>query len=423
MAGNPIVSHGRMHALDGLRASMMLLGLVIHTVVSYCVVDVTDVWPYNDTATTLFADHALLYIHVFRMPIFFVMAGFFAAMLYLRRGENGLIGNRLQRIGIPFAIGLVILFPLVIGGFEFSNAAKADSVAAGWIAARNALSTSTLYIPDSTLHLWFLYYLLYFYLIAIALARFTRMLPDGLRNSVTGSFRALVKRPVLRVAIPSVVTAATLLPMQGMLSTHTGFLPDAWVLIAYGVFFGFGWLLYRHHDLLKTFMRFDWLQVAASVSLYLVVMIVVLPRMSSAMSGALPLGAALDGGAPLIVQSLMGGFSVWLMFFGATGLFLRYLDRPSRITRYIVDGSYWVYLVHLPIAAWMPGLLVGTDLSVWSRMLIVLATMTALGFATYALFVRATFIGRVLNGRRYPRGLPKVAPTEVGPPVGDARAG
>ena len=30
----------------------------------------------------------------------------------------------------------------------------------------------------------------------------------------------------------------------------------------------------------------------------------------------------------------------WLLVFGITGLFLRYLDRPSPSVRYLVDASY-----------------------------------------------------------------------------------
>ncbi len=94
MTDRSIASHGRMHALDGLRATMMLLGLVLHTAVSYTTVSLGAAWPYDDPATTVVADLGTLFIHVFRMPIFFVLAGFFAAMLYLRRGAAGLIRNR-----------------------------------------------------------------------------------------------------------------------------------------------------------------------------------------------------------------------------------------------------------------------------------------------------------------------------------------
>ena len=52
---------------------------------------------------TFFRVSEILFIHIFRMPIFFVMAGFFAAMLYLRRGPGGLAQNRATRIVVPFA--------------------------------------------------------------------------------------------------------------------------------------------------------------------------------------------------------------------------------------------------------------------------------------------------------------------------------
>ena len=66
-------------------------------------------------------------------------------------------------------------------------------------------------------------------------------------------------------------------------------------------------------------------------------------------------------------------------------------------------------LVHLPITIWIPGLIVGTDLSVGSRMLIGLTATTLVGFVSYDFCVRSSIIGRVLNGRRYPRGLPAQA--------------
>ena len=72
----------------------------------------------------------------------------------------------------------------------------------------------------------------------------------------------------------------------------------------------------------------------------------------------------------------------------------------------MVDASYWLYLIHLPLAVFIPGLLVATDLSVWSKMLIAFFGTCIIGLLTYDWFVRSTFIGRILNGRRYRRGLP-----------------
>ncbi len=49
------------------------------------------------------------------------------------------------------------------------------------------------------------------------------------------------------------------------------------------------------------------------------------------------------------------------------------------------------------------------------KFLLVLALCCPVWWASYGLLVRNTFIGKVLNGRRYPRGLP---PPEPGPEAG-----
>ena len=56
---------------------------------------------------------------------------------------------------------------------------------------------------------------------------------------------------------------------------------------------------------------------------------------------------------------LAKGINVWLFIFGFTGLFIRYASQHSAIMRYVSDSSYWVYLLHLPLTAFIPGLIAG----------------------------------------------------------------
>jgi hypothetical protein len=41
-------------------------------------------WPYKDEKTSVFFDIVVFFIHVFRMPLFFMMAGFFSACFLAR---------------------------------------------------------------------------------------------------------------------------------------------------------------------------------------------------------------------------------------------------------------------------------------------------------------------------------------------------
>ncbi len=72
----------------------------------------------------------------------------------------------------------------------------------------------------------------------------------------------------------------------------------------------------------------------------------------------------------------------------------------------MVDASYWVYLVHLPFTTWVPGLLSHLPWPAAVKVLAVLGLATPIWWLSYDLLARNTFIGKVLNGRRFPRGLP-----------------
>src|SRR3954463_14786676 len=99
----------RDHALDSLRASMMLLGIWLHTVVGY---SREGGWPFKDAHPTDLYDWTLALIHTFRMPLFFLVAGFFGALLW-ERGKLRFVRNRLERILLPFALFWVCMFPVV----------------------------------------------------------------------------------------------------------------------------------------------------------------------------------------------------------------------------------------------------------------------------------------------------------------------
>src|SRR5690606_28802888 len=105
------------------------------------------------------------FLHLFRMPLFFLIAGFFAAMLVRKGGLSGLFRNRARRILLP----LVVFLPLVHLALSYSTQWAAQSVehpssilqlVRYFMAMENPPS-----LPPGTGHLWFLYYLMLFYVL------------------------------------------------------------------------------------------------------------------------------------------------------------------------------------------------------------------------------------------------------------------
>lgn len=378
----------RYHAFDSLRAVMMLLGLVLHSAMGYVTFPTDRVWPFKDSHPSVFFDMLVTFIHTFRMPVFFVIAGFFAAFLYTTRGANILFHNRVQRIALPLACGWMILLPLVLVAAGFAQTRSSVQIPID----PNDLTIGGLL--NHLLHLWFLYDLLILYGAALVVMPLIQRMPQKVRERILDGFSWAI--PVIWGPVFfSLVTALTLYPMrEWALDTSDSFLPPLRILTAYSVFFLFGWLLYNRRGLLPTFSQHAWGKFFVGVIFFGVYVSCI--------------GRAFTRGPTVGLHILaMGSLAAatWFFIYGFIGLFLRYLEKPVPLARYMADASYWMYLVHLPCTIVLPAFLSALSLPTFVKFSVVLGITTFLTIVTYHYWVRATVIGKVLNGRRYPRTL------------------
>src|SRR3712207_5022683 len=88
----------RLHALDGIRAFALLLGIVLHSALSFLPGLDLKLWPISDVQKNGALYLVVFVIHIFRMSAFFLVAGFFARLLLYRRGVREFWRNRIARI-------------------------------------------------------------------------------------------------------------------------------------------------------------------------------------------------------------------------------------------------------------------------------------------------------------------------------------
>lgn len=373
----PVAMALRYHALDALRGAMMLLGIYLHVVVAYAPI---GGWPFKQAELTNALNVTVLFIHIFRMPLFYVLAGFFAALLYERRGLRAAAANRAGRILVPFLVGWAVLFPLVVGLAAIGKGTVGPTI--------GAFVTGAILQRLHPMHLWFLEYLLVLYGLALIAVPLVSALPAGLRAGLNQGFRAIVQSPSapLWLALPSF---AALLPMRWPgLDDPPSFVPALRIVAAYAIPFGFGFALYRNADLLEILRRRAWPMTLAAALASIAYTIAVYGFAS--------------GEAAFFVSRALHSLALWCLILGVTGLFLRYLGRPSRTLRYLCDASYFLYLAHMPVVMVFQLLLVPLALPPLLKIAIVLVAATATLLALYHVAVRPTFIGAALNGRRVP---------------------
>lgn len=365
----------RISSMDALRALAMFLGVVLHAVMAYTLKPFERF--YHDPVYSNSAfDFIFFFIHIFRMQLFYLIAGFFFRLLYLRIGEAAFIKHRVQRILIPFIAGLIIILPFtyfpsvlysVTDGLTHLNGADLRKIFMDSIAWRGPL------------HLWFLYYLLIFYAIGIALLKLKK-------RANTSSLH-----PTLATAIFIALSFASLLLFDTVYIQYSpGLVPKPSYIIYYGLFVYAGWYIHAH---MTTW--FQWLKkygltllivgVAACISIY--------------RFAYLP-GAGNTFVPPAILIKAVETIATVLLVAGFLGVFLKWVNAELPVMRYLSDASYWVYLVHVSLVDAMQIWMGTTHLWGPAKCLLCFIIPVGVSLLTYQLFVRYTFIGFYLHGSR-----------------------
>ena len=150
----------------------MMLGIVLHAAMFYLASPPPAVPPIVDRNNSAVFDVVLAFIHGFRMPTFFVVAGFFTALLAEKRGVAATYKDRARRVLAPLLAGVLTILPLtVLFMLDFLLAARFGShrllpdpdALKALDREMRAIGMPQGQIP--LVHLWFLYYLCYFYLL------------------------------------------------------------------------------------------------------------------------------------------------------------------------------------------------------------------------------------------------------------------
>lgn len=374
----------RLHALDAVRAFALLSGIVLHAAMSFMPGLAAFGFP-ADVSQSPALQIVFYVIHVFRMSLFFFIAGYFGHLMFHRKGAAGFARDRAKRIVIPFVVGWAFFGPMAMA------------------VAYMTLGPVTNVAPPKPqgfplAHLWFLYYLVLLYGIALALRACFVKWVDG-----DGTLRARVDR-IVNTAVrshvaPALIAAPVALCLYltpnwmmwgGIATPDIGFAPQLPPLVAYGVAFVFGWLMHRQSDLLAVWKQRWALHMTCAVAF---------TALSLWIAGRAPNPFDV---APAIKLAYAATYTlaIWNWVFGLVGTALRFFPHETRVGRYLADSSYWVYLAHLPVVFALQLVVLDWPLHWAIKFPVIVASALGLLLLSYQLMVRNTFIGEVLNGKR-----------------------
>lgn len=336
----------------------MLLGLVYHA---------TYAWLPNVGPWYLVADASPVeglmpvtgFLHAFRMQLFFALSGFFSHLVFERRGARGFITDRTRRLVLPFLVALPVVLWL-------------DVVVRGWSQSAGLMSPQ---FQDGARfilrprHLWFLVYLFTLCVLAWALPKW---------EAPARWVRSLLRFPALLAVVLALPTCAALW-LHPSNRPDLALWPLPFELFHYGAFYAVGWWLWPAREVMEPLRRQSPLLLAAGLVMGFFIF-------RGSLQFELP-GQVLAGGV------------AWLMTLGAFGLAFQVTPGDRPWLRFLVESSYWVYLVHFPV---MQALQVFFVQVPWPGLLEYFATIAlTFGFAllTFVLLVWKTPLGPWLGVR------------------------
>jgi hypothetical protein len=118
-SGTGTVRTGRLRYLDNLKVGLIAAVIAGHGVLGY--VDIRDLWPYNNVQETTLSPVSVVAVFAlagpfafFMMALLFLVAGLLTPAALSRKGPGRFARDRLLRLGVPFAVFFLLLWPALL---------------------------------------------------------------------------------------------------------------------------------------------------------------------------------------------------------------------------------------------------------------------------------------------------------------------
>ncbi|MCG7546615.1 acyltransferase family protein [Pseudoalteromonas sp. Of7M-16] len=377
----------RFHFIDNLRSTALILGVIFHTALAYGPY-FKNIWLSADPSNSVFFDVLSNWLHLFRMPLFFVIAGFCSALIIQQNSTYAFIKLRLKRILIPF----IIFFPLLAASFVHVltwGADIADPVPAIFTVFK-VIKTPLI----STMHLWFLWLLMQLCLLHWVIMHI---------STRCQYLCSVFAKPIIACLAIATLSFAALLGQPVPFPAPDKIQPQLWGLVFYGAFYvmgiGFHHKPYRLECSIKTIILTTIIALI-SVSLYLTYLPEP-PTLEQVIEAAKQGSFTPTGWRHMRLVAIQAVAIVsWTVLVLQLGYL--FLNRANRLSRYLSEASYWVYLVHVPLLLYIQFPLINLDLPVFAKFTISLLATLSSSLFTYHFLVRGRFLGHLLNGKKKP---------------------
>ena len=361
---------GRLYYLDAMRSILMMLGIVLHAAIIFG----SDSWLLEESERSSIYNSIVDFIHLFRMPAFFIVSGFFCHMTISRYGSKLFLKVRTPRIFIPLLVAAISLnsiqYLFLIDYKQFNTAFLSFEYFI------NGLWLS---------HLWFLVSLLYYFSISAICYHFFR------------KYFTVLSKFFSWIYLKSTTTSLLVLSLISLIVTKASYLtyliiPENtfdWVIgdsISYSTYFIFGFLAGHNRLILERFTQLSVSVLVFSISI-IIIGYIYLDSLPKSLLNTVSLG--------------LNSLSSWVLCYLCFIAFKQLTNKASRFFGYFSDASYSIYLFHHLLVIVYATLLYQLSIPFWFMFLLLMITTFISTLLIHHYMIRNFSILKYLfNGKR-----------------------
>lgn len=354
----------RHYDLDAMRSILMSLGIILHTANVFS----SNEWAVKNIETSPIFDSIIHLIHLFRMPAFFIISGFFVHYTYVKKGYKIFLNQRLPRIIIPLIVTALTLNSLQ---YILLNTSVDLFTGSYWIQGKWVS------------HLWFLNSLIYYFLASVLVMV---LIPNYLdRISHTLKFFILGSKGIYVLTLP-------LLSMVLIKLSYITPEPDKGFYdlslsesVLYSCYFIFGTILGASRDIYNQF-------ISKKTILILISLVLTSYLLSLSISSIESIR---------ILNIYIKSATTWLLCSLIFFMFNRYMNYQSKFFTYMADASYTIYLFHHIFVILLSLYIVNLDLPITIKFILIITAAFVMSNAVHYFFIqRVSWLKWLFNGKR-----------------------
>lgn len=359
----------RFYYMDTMRAVIIIFVVIFHTALIF---NPAQSWVLKSAQTAKIYGYIVTSIPI-RMPLLFIISGFFTCKALLKNSTQHFLLSKFHRIFIPFIfIGFTVNLMEVwyLAHLSATSVDWYDYIHGGWV-----------------MHLWFLEYLCIYFIIYALLYEVNHAFPKLEFKSILNCFVGIIPRFLLIFILPLSLLGVLFSNKLGfpLYSSIPGF-PETYSLIYYLIYFSFGILLYLSPELLNKFQ---------SISFYLTIPLIFISWY---------VAKSFNTDTTHLIDRIGGTYFhqlyIWDMIAVIFMFFTRFGNVQSPIISRFTDSSYTIYLLHIMIIVLVGSWLLPYHINVHLLFAIIALTACILSYALHEFVIsRIPILRYLVNGR------------------------